>query len=258
MTSTEIFNVKFGECSESLYNRYADNSSDLALREGKMTIEEFNDIRRNQKHFNRRYDAITGFERVFEEPKIDENWKRTHPTKYSDIEKMEIGTDKNIPVYIWLDENGDNEHFIMKLYSKAEKIYFPEDCTGMFKLLTKVKKIDLSSFDLSKVKNMKEMFKFCYSLEEINFGNFDLKNVTNIEEMFMYCIHLKKNNLSLEGIEKIAKKDFCFYNNNIAEKAHDFSHWDESAFLFLYVSIIVFMLYNNYMKGGILCLILSN
>ena len=65
------------------------------------------------------------------------------------------------------------------------KIKLPTDCSGMFSGMTKLKTVDLSGFDSSKVVKMSNLFKGCSALTSVIFGNtFDVKEVTHMNSMF--------------------------------------------------------------------------
>ena len=64
-------------------------------------------------------------------------------------------------------------------------------CKEMFKGLNKIKEIDLSKFDASKVATMENMFQSCTNLKIITFGNMATSSVTNMMKMFNGCTNLK-------------------------------------------------------------------
>ena len=77
-------------------------------------------------------------------------------------------------------------------------IKFPpekENCQHMFKLITNIKKIDLSNFDFSKVNNMYGMFFKCSDLEEVKFGT-KAPKPSNAGVLFQGCIKLTSVDLS--------------------------------------------------------------
>ena len=63
---------------------------------------------------------------------------------------------------------------------------------------TRLKKLNLSNFDTSRVTLMTNLFNGCSSLEELNldFSLFITINVKNMKSMFRICFNLKKLNLS--------------------------------------------------------------
>ena len=80
-----------------------------------------------------------------------------------------------------------------------KKIYYiSEDLTDMsfmFGDCSKLKEINLASFDTTKVTNMRYMFWECVGLEQINLTSFDTSNVTNMSGMFGRCLGLKEIDL---------------------------------------------------------------
>ena len=69
---------------------------------------------------------------------------------------------------------------------------------NMFSFCDNLKKVDLSKFDLTKVKNMNQMFYLCFNLEIIQFNylGVDDEENTNINEIFT-GICLEKNHLKI-------------------------------------------------------------
>ncbi len=66
---------------------------------------------------------------------------------------------------------------------------------NMFIDCAKLKILDLSSFNTSRVTNMKTMFTFCRSLTNLDIGNFDTSKVTTMDEMFAGCYQLTSLNI---------------------------------------------------------------
>ena len=76
--------------------------------------------------------------------------------------------------------------------------YISEGLTNMsymFGDCSKLKEINLASFDTNKVTNMAYMFWECFRLEQINLTSFDTSNVTDMSGMFGGCFGLKEMNL---------------------------------------------------------------
>lgn len=65
----------------------------------------------------------------------------------------------------------------------------------MFGGCKKIKKLDLNSWNVSKVKDMSSMFNKCEALEELNIDKWNVENVENMTLMFSECRSLKKLNL---------------------------------------------------------------
>ena len=56
---------------------------------------------------------------------------------------------------------------------------------------TKLKKLNLSSFNTHNVSKMSRMFSKCKNLQEVNLSSFYTQNVTDIREIFTYSIHFQ-------------------------------------------------------------------
>lgn len=65
-----------------------------------------------------------------------------------------------------------------------------------FNNMTKMKEVDLSEFDSSKVVTMNEMFYNCKSLTALDVTGFDTSKVTNMSDMFYGCSQLTELNIS--------------------------------------------------------------
>ena len=64
-----------------------------------------------------------------------------------------------------------------------------KNMSGMFDG-SKIKKLDLSSWDTKNVTNMSKMFNHTDALTELNVNNFDTSKVTNMSQMFAYASNL--------------------------------------------------------------------
>ena len=88
----------------------------------------------------------------------------------------------------------------------------------MFYECSKLKSLDLTSFQSSKLKNMEYMFANCSSLENINFStSFDTKNVTNMRYMFNDCVKIKTLDLSSFNTNNVTNMEYMFYGSNLLE-----------------------------------------
>ena len=83
-------------------------------------------------------------------------------------------------------------------------------CDYMFSGANKIKTIDLSYFDTSKVTSMKQMFQQCYSLVYINFTNFRTSNVTDMGTMFHSCTSLFSLDLNMFDTSKVNNMELMF------------------------------------------------
>ena len=94
-------------------------------------------------------------------------------------------------------ENPDNSDYEIKAwfdatektiyyYSVAEKIHLAPDSSSMFLWFTKVKDIDLTTFETSEVIDMSQMFKFCKNLTSLNLSNFNTAKATSMARIFEF------------------------------------------------------------------------
>ena len=79
-----------------------------------------------------------------------------------------------------------------------------EEYTGttlgnMFESCYRLKSVDLSGLDASKVTNMNGMFAYCYALEEVNLSGMGTSSVKEMANMFYDCSALKQ--LDLTGLD---------------------------------------------------------
>ena len=80
----------------------------------------------------------------------------------------------------------------------------------MFSHCEKIKSIDLSSFNTSKVEIMHDLFAYCYSLVSVNVSSFDTSKVTNMQGLFYGCISLKYIDLSNFDTSSLKNLNFAF------------------------------------------------
>ena len=92
-------------------------------------------------------------------------------------------------------------------YSEAEKIYLAPNSSDMFLWFTKVKDIDLATFDTGEVTDMSQMFKYCKNLTSLNLSNFNTSNVVKMPRMFEYLTSLITLNVSSFNTENVV--DMC-------------------------------------------------
>lgn len=88
----------------------------------------------------------------------------------------------------------DIEDFSLLFCGYEDYIYLQRDID-----VDMIKKLDLSSWDVSNVKNMSEMFARCISLKEIDITGWDTSKVSDMSSMFLGCKSLK----TIKGIENI-------------------------------------------------------
>ena len=83
---------------------------------------------------------------------------------------------------------------------------------GMFFNCVKLKHIDLSNIDTSKVENMFAMFQDCHELTSLDITHFNTSLVTDMNLMFDNCISLTSLNLSSFKTSKVLNMKQMFYN----------------------------------------------
>ena len=105
-----------------------------------------------------------------------------------------------------------------------------ENCTSMDEMFTGsgIAKINLNSWDTSKVTNMEEMFEYCNELENINMSNCDTSKVTNMEYMFAYCEELENINMSNCDTSNVTNMNSMFKNCSKLTEL-DLSNWNTSS-----------------------------
>ena len=81
---------------------------------------------------------------------------------------------------------------------------------GMFEKCYKLKSIDLSSFDTSKVNEMRYMFADCSGLTSLNVSKFDTSNVTDMWGMFSGCSGLTSLDVSKFDTSKVMNMQGMF------------------------------------------------
>ena len=111
-------------------------------------------------------------------------------------------------------ENPDNSDYEIKAwfdssektiyyYSAAEKIHLAPDSSSMFLWFTKVKDIDLATFETSEVTDMSQMFKYCKDLTSLNLSNFDTTKVTSMARMLETLPSLTSLNIASFNTENV-------------------------------------------------------
>ena len=100
-------------------------------------------------------------------------------------------------------------------YSEADKIYFNEDSSCMFRNFKLLNEINFHEFDLSRVANMEAIF-YGFWLKNLDLSFMDLSNVTNVEYMFQSNTDIEKANfegIKMEKIEYMNRKIFYWLNS---------------------------------------------
>ena len=88
--------------------------------------------------------------------------------------------------------------------------------SNMFYNCSKLKTLNLSSFDTSKVTNMNSMFEGCSNLENLNIYTFSYQNITSGTSMFKGCTKLKTNIIIDDTRLNFANSNFANMFQNCA------------------------------------------
>ena len=126
-------------------------------------------------------------------------------------------TKNNVEIYI--DNNKtkftrsiDEEEF------PKEKVYHIKlkfknlltNCEGMFADCKSITSIDLSNFDMSKIKTMQAMFNTCSNLVSVKFPNSNTVNLTNMNFMFAFCENLANVNITALNTKNVEGMNVLF------------------------------------------------
>ena len=95
-------------------------------------------------------------------------------------------------IKLWLDPTNKTAYY----YAEPEKVYLDEDSSRMFRDLSNLISLDVSSFDTSKATNMETMFSRMSNLTTLNLSNFDTSKVTSMIGMFFDTHELTSLNVS--------------------------------------------------------------
>ena len=121
------------------------------------------------------------------------------PTASMSAINIEDPNNSDYEIKAWFDSSEKTIYY----YSAAEKIHLAPNSSSMFLWFTKVKDIDLATFETSEVTDMSQMFKFCKDLTSLNLSNFDTRNVTNMPRMFEYLGNLTTLNIASFNTENV-------------------------------------------------------
>ena len=95
-------------------------------------------------------------------------------------------------IKLWFNPTDKTAYY----YAEPEKIYLNEDSNRMFRDLSNLISLDVSSFDTSQVTNMEAMFSRMSNLTTLNLSNFDTSKVTSMIGMFFDTHELTSLNVS--------------------------------------------------------------
>ena len=109
-------------------------------------------------------------------------------------------------IKLWFNPTDKTAYY----YAEPEKIYLNEDSNRMFRDLSNLISLDVSSFDTSKATNMETMFSRMSNLTTLNLSNFDTSKVTRMNSMFEGASRLTTLNLSNFDTSKVTDMEAMF------------------------------------------------
>ena len=109
-------------------------------------------------------------------------------------------------IKLWFNPTDNTAYY----YAEPEKIYLNEASNRMFRDLSNLISLDVSSFDTSKVTNMEAMFAGMPSLTSLNLSNFDTSKVTRMNSMFEGASRLTTLNLSNFDTSQVTDMEAMF------------------------------------------------
>lgn len=136
-------------------------------------------------------------------------------------------------IYVWLSNDSKTIYW----WSDADIVYMNEDASEMFRDINggakKMKEIDISGINTSRVKNMSEMFQADYNIyEKIILGDIDTSNVENMSGMFAsygnYFIGQEVETLNLSRFNTSKVKNMSGMFMGTHSPVIDLTHFDTS------------------------------
>ena len=147
--------------------------------------------------FNTKLKSLGAFERFKKSP--------VAPATSMNVVNIE-DEESDYEIKLWLDPTNKTAYY----YAEPEKVYLNEDSNRMFRDLSNLISLDVSSFDTSKVTNMEAMFAGMPSLTSLNLSNFDTSKVTRMNSMFEGASRLTTLNLSNFDTSKVTDMEAMF------------------------------------------------
>lgn len=136
-------------------------------------------------------------------------------------------------IYVWLSNDSKTIYW----WSDADIVYMNEDASDMFRDINggakKMKEIDISGINTSRVKNMSKMFQADYNIyEKIILGDIDTNNVENMSGMFAsygnYSIGQEVETLNLSRFNTSKVKNMSGMFMGTHSPVIDLTHFDTS------------------------------
>ena len=132
-------------------------------------------------------------------------------------------------IKLWLNPTDKTAYY----YAEPEKVYLNTDSSKMFfsepseQKIRNILKLDLSSFDTSKVTNMGYMFYNISNPTTLDISNFDTSQVRSMRSMFSAMYNLATLNLSHFDTSKVTDMAGMFYSVSTLNTLN-LSHFDTS------------------------------
>ena len=132
-------------------------------------------------------------------------------------------------IKLWLNPTDKTAYY----YAEPEKVYLNTDSSKMFfsepseQKIRNILKLDLSSFDTSKVTNMGYMFYNISNPTTLDISNFDTSQVRSMRSMFSAMYNLATLNISHFDTSKVTDMAGMFYSVS-ALNTLNLSHFDTS------------------------------
>ena len=111
-------------------------------------------------------------------------------------------------IKLWFNPTDKTAYY----YAEPEKVYLNEASNRMFRDLSNLISLDVSSFDTSKVTRMNSMFEGVSRLTTLNLSNFDTSKVTDMEAMFGYMYGLSSLNITNFDTSQVTNMRDMFSN----------------------------------------------
>ena len=109
-------------------------------------------------------------------------------------------------IKLWFNPTDKTAYY----YAGPEKIYLNEASNRMFRDLSNLISLDVSSFDTSQVTNMEAMFAGMSNLTSLNLSNFDTSKVTRMNSMFEGVSRLTTLDLSNFDTSQVTNMEAMF------------------------------------------------
>ena len=147
--------------------------------------------------FNAKLKSLGAFERFKKSP--------VAPATSMNVVNIE-DEESDYEIKLWFNSTDKTAYY----YAEPEKVYLNEDSSRMFRDLSNLISLDVSSFDTSKVTNMEAMFAGMSNLTSLNLSNFDTSKVTRMNSMFEGVSRLTTLNLSNFDTSKVTNMEAMF------------------------------------------------